>query len=89
MSMIKRFTLAALSAVAAAEYSPEDFSNAYNSAAALNDLTNSVSGSSSAYNTAGTVIEAIGVLSELDPEFAEIGIVCDLAGLFIPESPSL
>jgi hypothetical protein len=35
------------------------------------------------------VIEAIGILSELDPEFAEIGIVCDLALAFMPESPSL
>ena len=54
----------------------------------MNTLTNSVSGSTT-YNTAGSVIEAIGVLSELDPEFAEIGIVCDLASIFIPESPSL
>jgi hypothetical protein len=35
------------------------------------------------------VIEAIGALSALDPAFAEIGIVADLAGIFIPESPSL
>jgi len=88
MSIIKRFTLAALSAVAAAEYTSTDYSNAAASAAALNDLTKSVSGPSTS-NTAGTVIAAIGTLSALDPEFAEIGIVADLAGLFIEPSPSL
>lgn len=89
MSMINRFTLAALSAVAAAQTSYADYSNAANSAYALNGLTTSVSGSSTAYNTASSVIEAVGILSELDPEFAEIGIVCDLALAFMPESPSL
>ena len=42
MGMIKRFTLAALSAVAAAEYTVTDYSNAYSSAYALNSLTTSV-----------------------------------------------
>ena len=40
--MIKRFTLAALSAVTAAQTSYEDYSNAASSAYALNNLTNNV-----------------------------------------------